>query len=215
LSNFYFFLLTAITIGVRILGPVCGFILGSLCTRLYINPLNAPLDYGPTDPRWLGAWWLGMLIISLLLMFSSILMFSFPSRLKKGQEIQMQRNKLRDFPLALKRLLSNKILVLRTFSSVFHLLPISGLYTFLPKYLESQFRLAAFQANMVTGIAGILIMGIGIFGSGVFIRRKEPGPKYIALWVAIAAFAYSTGMGGLTFIGCTSSKDFNVQIPFT
>jgi hypothetical protein len=49
---------TAITIGVRILGPALGFILGSLCTRLYAD-LTVDPKITPTDPRWVGAWWLG------------------------------------------------------------------------------------------------------------------------------------------------------------
>lgn len=45
----------AITIGVRILGPVFGFIIGSFCTRLYIYPHITP-EFEPNDPRWLGQW---------------------------------------------------------------------------------------------------------------------------------------------------------------
>lgn len=56
-----------------------------------------------------------------------------------------------DFPKAVKRLLKNDILMFRTASSVLHILPIAGLYTFLPKYLESQFRLAAHSAAMISG----------------------------------------------------------------
>lgn len=48
---------TAITIGVRILGPTSGFMLGSICTRLHVD-LHDP-GYGPDDPRWIGAWYLG------------------------------------------------------------------------------------------------------------------------------------------------------------
>lgn len=92
--------------------------------------------------------------------------------------------------------------VLRMFSCVFHLLPISGLYTFLPKYLESQFRMAAHQANLLTGTAGILVMGIGIFSSGIFIRRKEPSARAIAVWVAFSAGVYAAGMVALMFVGC-------------
>lgn len=51
---------TAITIGVRILGPALGFILGSLCTMIYAD-LSANPQITPTDPRWVGAWWLGKL----------------------------------------------------------------------------------------------------------------------------------------------------------
>ena len=50
----------AITIGVRILGPALGFILGSLCTMIYAD-LSANPQITPTDPRWVGAWWLGKL----------------------------------------------------------------------------------------------------------------------------------------------------------
>ncbi|KAK6619684.1 hypothetical protein RUM43_012441 [Polyplax serrata] len=48
----------AITIGVRILGPAMGFILGSVCTRLYAD-LSVDPQITPNDPRWVGAWWLG------------------------------------------------------------------------------------------------------------------------------------------------------------
>lgn len=50
-------LFAAITIGVRILGPAAGFILGSFCTRLYVD-LSDP-GFGPSDPKWVGAWYLG------------------------------------------------------------------------------------------------------------------------------------------------------------
>ena len=51
----------------------------------------------------------------------------------------------------MKHLLQNDVLMCRTASNVLHVLPIAGLYTFLPKYLESQFRLTAYVANMVAG----------------------------------------------------------------
>lgn len=57
----------------------------------------------------------------------------------------------KDFPKTVKRLLKNDILMFRTASSVLHILPIAGLYTFLPKYLESQFRLPTPTANMIAG----------------------------------------------------------------
>lgn len=56
-----------------------------------------------------------------------------------------------DFLKAVWRLLKNKILIFRTASSVLHILPIAGLYTFLPKYLESQFRLPVHSAALVSG----------------------------------------------------------------
>lgn len=52
------FLFTAITIGIRVIGPALGFLLGALCTRVYVDPLQDP-GYEYSDPRWVGAWWFG------------------------------------------------------------------------------------------------------------------------------------------------------------
>ncbi|CAG2054962.1 unnamed protein product [Timema podura] len=79
----------------------------------------------------------------------------------------------------------------RTASSVLHILPIAGLYTFLPKYLESQFRLAAHTANMISGVGGILVMGLGIIISGVFILRVKPNARFVAAWIAFTAVVYA------------------------
>lgn len=46
----------AITIGVRVLGPALGYYLGSLCIRHYVD---LSVDVDPTDPNFVGAWWLG------------------------------------------------------------------------------------------------------------------------------------------------------------
>ncbi|XP_078052369.1 organic anion transporting polypeptide 74D [Augochlora pura] len=195
----------AITIGVRILGPALGFILGSLCTMIYADMSVNP-QITPTDPRWVGAWWLGLVLISAMLMLVSIGMFAFPTRLPASRtppkRSDAKKPSLRDFPKAVKRLLKNDILMFRTASSVLHILPIAGLYTFLPKYLESQFRLPAHHANMISGVGGILVMGLGIIISGVFILRAKPNARFVAAWIAFTAVVYAIGMGVLMFIGC-------------
>ncbi|XP_022914735.2 solute carrier organic anion transporter family member 74D [Onthophagus taurus] len=197
----------AITIGVRILGPALGFIVGSLCTSVYAD-LSVDPKIETNDPRWVGAWWLGLVVISGLLILSSFAMFSFPKRLPTGRPApRLQRTgrkhpSIRDFPKTVKRLLKNDILMFRTASSVLHILPIAGLYTFLPKYLESQFRLPTPSANMISGVGGILVMGLGIIISGIFILRVKPNARFVAGWIAFTAVVYALGMAVLTFIGC-------------
>lgn len=101
---------------------------------------------------------------------------------------------LSDFPKTIKRQLNNDILMFRTASSVLHLLPIAGLYTFLPKYLETQFRLPAHDANLISGLGGILVMGIGIVISGIVILKFSLTARSVAAWVAFTAIVYSAGM---------------------
>ncbi|XP_017781677.1 PREDICTED: solute carrier organic anion transporter family member 3A1 [Nicrophorus vespilloides] len=197
----------AITIGVRILGPALGFIVGSFCTSVYAD-LSVDPKIDTSDPRWVGAWWLGLVLISALLMLTSFAMFTFPKRLPSARpQPRMRRSgkkhpSIRDFPKTVKRLLKNDILMFRTASSVLHILPIAGLYTFLPKYLESQFRLPTPSANMISGVGGILVMGLGIIISGVFILRVKPNARFVAAWIAFTAVVYALGMGILMFIGC-------------
>ncbi|UXI21249.1 putative 14-3-3 protein [Sarcoptes scabiei] len=325
-----------ITIGVRIFGPVCGFLLGSICTSI---PVQFPFGYSDldsNDPNWIGAWWLGLFLVGISLAISSIPMMLFPRKLpqpdpssychKQQQKEQENINKyyknsianhhhhhhsdpndynqklitkeldntelvkfadidsntssssssststipmssnnhdqyvidteaddhlldettktivqktdfddnftgkhpmidcslsrsstnafdsndsqptFRGFSQALKRLLTNDILLCRTASSVLHILPISGLYTFLPKYLESQFKLTATDANIIAGLAGILVMGIGIFASGTFMQKFNSSASFVAKWIAFAALSYVIGMVLLMFIGCSNTE---------
>ncbi|XP_064488441.1 solute carrier organic anion transporter family member 74D-like [Ornithodoros turicata] len=242
-----------ITIGVRIFGPVFGFLLGSYCTSVYVNFPFETSNLSPGNPHWIGAWWLGVFIVGAALIVTAVPMMAFPRVLphqryvprvssyrvqpplelhrngggctkRPSQAVQQplipsqtpalpsplsptrkRRNEkpaLRDFPSAIRRLLKNDILLYRTASSVLHILPIAGLYTFLPKYLESQFQQTETNANMIVGFAGILVMGVGIFASGTFMRKFKPNARFVAKWIALSALAYSIGMAILMWVGC-------------
>lgn len=52
------------------------------------------------------------------------------------------------------------------------------------------------------GVGGILVMGLGIIISGVFILRAKPNARFVAAWIAFTAVVYAIGMGILMFIGC-------------
>lgn len=197
----------AITIGIRVIGPALGFLLGALCTRVYVDPLLNP-GYDSTDPRWVGAWWLGMVFIAGFIVILSILMFFFPKQIKpEAAPPPPPKNKrnepfFKDFFATIKRQLTNDILMWRTASSVLHLMPISGVYSFLPKYLEKQFRLPTHDANLVSGLGGILVMGVGIITSGVVILKLVPSARHVAAWTAATAAIYSAGMVILMFVKC-------------
>ncbi|XP_018594913.1 solute carrier organic anion transporter family member 3A1-like [Scleropages formosus] len=67
-----------------VFGPACGFILGSLCTKFYVDAVfidTSMLEITPDDPRWIGAWWGGFLLCGALLFFSALFMFGFPQSL--------------------------------------------------------------------------------------------------------------------------------------
>ncbi|EDW72267.1 uncharacterized protein Dwil_GK20832 [Drosophila willistoni] len=67
----------------RMLGPAIGYALASFCLRLYIAPQLHPV-INNKDPRWLGAWWLGWIIMGGLLAFSGIFLSMFPKELPRA-----------------------------------------------------------------------------------------------------------------------------------
>lgn len=57
----------------RMLGPAMGYALASVCLKMYISPSLTP-TISNTDPRWLGAWWLGWFILAgVLIVFAFLL----------------------------------------------------------------------------------------------------------------------------------------------
>ncbi|XP_037307467.1 solute carrier organic anion transporter family member 3A1 [Pungitius pungitius] len=71
-----------------VFGPACGFILGSLCTKFYVDAISLDtnlLGITPEDPRWIGAWWAGFLLCGALLFCSALFMFGFPQSLPTGE----------------------------------------------------------------------------------------------------------------------------------
>ncbi|RVE74893.1 hypothetical protein OJAV_G00026380 [Oryzias javanicus] len=72
-----------------VFGPACGFILGSVCTKVYVDAVfidTSTLDITPDDPRWIGAWWGGFLLCGALLFLSALFMFGFPQALDDQME---------------------------------------------------------------------------------------------------------------------------------
>lgn len=67
----------------RMLGPAIGYALASFCLRLYIAPQMHPV-INNKDPRWLGAWWLGWLVMGGLLSFSGVFLSMFPKELPRA-----------------------------------------------------------------------------------------------------------------------------------
>ena len=75
-------------------GPSCGFLFAAFTTSLYVDFDRVPSDQIPgisqNDPRWIGAWWLGFVILSIILVFLSIPIFFYPrimaSAVKKWKE---------------------------------------------------------------------------------------------------------------------------------
>ncbi|NXG72392.1 SO1C1 protein, partial [Baryphthengus martii] len=73
---------------VAIIGPIFGFLLGSLCAKLYVDIGFVDLDsvtITHKDVQWVGAWWLGYLIAGVISVLAGIPFWFLPKHLPKPQ----------------------------------------------------------------------------------------------------------------------------------
>ncbi|GFR30308.1 solute carrier organic anion transporter family member 2B1 [Trichonephila clavata] len=70
----------AVIFSLRLVGPVLGYLMSSFFLKFYENPFEDP-GYGPEDPRWIGAWWIGFLLQGVLQLLLTIPLALFPRRL--------------------------------------------------------------------------------------------------------------------------------------
>ncbi|KAG7459222.1 solute carrier organic anion transporter family member 1C1-like [Solea senegalensis] len=69
---------------ISVVGPVFGYLLGSLCAKIYVDigfVKMETLTITPADARWVGAWWLGYLIAGVITLFSAIPFWFLPRSL--------------------------------------------------------------------------------------------------------------------------------------
>ncbi|KFV10368.1 Solute carrier organic anion transporter family member 1C1, partial [Tauraco erythrolophus] len=74
---------------IAMLGPMFGFLLGSLCAKLYVDIGFVDLGnitISPQDSRWVGAWWLGFLISGVISFLAALPFCFLPKSLKKPKE---------------------------------------------------------------------------------------------------------------------------------
>ncbi|XP_074050416.1 solute carrier organic anion transporter family member 1B1-like [Macrotis lagotis] len=196
-TSFYIGILNSLAM----IGPVAGFLLGSLCAKLYVDIGYVDLStltIKPTDSRWVGAWWLGFLIMGILSIAAGIPFFFIPKSLKKPtqerkissslvisstNESGSQRTNIKNpeqikkpkdlsgYFHSLKRILSNWMYLIYLISSVFTFSSFIGYITYMPKYLEQHFGQSVSKVNFLLGVIGMPVISISVFLGG-FISKK-------------------------------------------
>ncbi|XP_066269957.1 solute carrier organic anion transporter family member 4C1-like isoform X2 [Branchiostoma lanceolatum] len=154
------------------LGPAAGYLIGGQFLNIYTD-----IDIGrngseltEADPRWVGAWWIGFLMCTLLAWSITIPLLGYPKELPGAAEIKANKESeahakggvdvasqpdfgksWRDFPMAIKILLCNPTFMFVSLAGAFEGFLTSGLATFGPKFVEMQFSQTSGWAAMLCG----------------------------------------------------------------
>uniref|UniRef100_A0A3Q3W9B9 Solute carrier organic anion transporter family member n=1 Tax=Mola mola TaxID=94237 RepID=A0A3Q3W9B9_MOLML len=179
---------------ITLLGPMFGFLLGSYCAKLYVDIGYVDMEsvtITPKDARWVGAWWMGFLVSSALLLISSIPFWFLPRSMPKHEgdaarqeNLDGTENRWRyvgslncdlctGFLPSLKRLLGTPAYFLLLCGSILKFNSFIGLFTFKGKYMEQQFGTTASRANFLIGLLNLPAVAVGIFLGGLLMKRYK------------------------------------------
>ena len=178
-----------------VLGPGLGFILGGTWLQLYVDPFT-PTTLTDTDPAYVGAWWLGFVIIGFLTLLLSVPILMFPRELPESHLISIERKKqmvlkftdgssktglaaeVREAPKHLCQVFSSPPWVFATLALALQAVSVIGFITFGLKYLETQFRLSSSNGSFLAGGVGIggAVVGV-VIGALILYCAKSTGKR--------------------------------------
>ncbi|KAH0617120.1 hypothetical protein JD844_028798 [Phrynosoma platyrhinos] len=190
---------------IAMIGPMAGFLLGSVLAKIYVDV--GFVDLGtititPTDSRWVGAWWLGFLAAAVTNLISGIPFLFLPKTLEKEggnapgtkkldavkmkdhnheshkhtSETQQEEGNslnLKGFFKSLKRVLGNGRYFTLLCVSLLQFNSFIGYLTYNTKYMEQQYGQPASKSNLVTGVAVLPAVSIGIFAGGLIMKKYK------------------------------------------
>ncbi|XP_039625701.1 solute carrier organic anion transporter family member 1C1-like isoform X2 [Polypterus senegalus] len=174
---------------ISIIGPVFGFLLGSLCAGIFVDVGFVEMDsvtITPADSRWVGAWWLGYLIAGVISLLSAVPFWFLPKSLPDPRKRRNSKSSPEKSRFIKQSAAAHKYIVEE---------PVSF-------------------TEMAKGAINIPAVALGIFSGGVVMKKLKLnviGAARFALGTSVLGFVIS-----LTFfaMGCENSKVAGLTVSY-
>lgn len=235
-----------------VVGPAIGYGLGGVFLSIYVDPL-IPTTLNISDPGWVGAWWICFIFTGILSWILAVPFLMFPRYLPDTHHVKAERLKemaqkydgkdslegvdfavkVKTFPRHLKQVILTPSWIFITIAICFSTLIVSGVTSFAPKYLESQFSIPASQASLIAGAIGepksmlvcmylhLLIFmyvaipggGVGVFVGALIIFITKSKGRRVALinWVVTLLALFPTF---IFFVHCPTIELVGVTVEY-
>ncbi|CAL1532840.1 unnamed protein product [Lymnaea stagnalis] len=214
-----------------IIGPAAGYMVGAkflnIYTEISVDPASLGLD--PSNPKWVGAWWIGFLISGVFGVLLSLPLLAFPSTLpgskkyaaERGREAQVMKKEdktgqqlgLRDILLSVKLLLTNIPFMFINLAAAADGVLVAGFSTFMPKFIEYQFGVSAGTAALYVGLAVVPAGGGATFAGGFLVRCFNLRVRGILRLCVVASFVLC-GLAFSLLMECDTSPFAGVTLNY-
>ncbi|XP_031167449.2 solute carrier organic anion transporter family member 2A1 [Sander lucioperca] len=215
----------AILFAVSVFGPAVGYLLGAVMLRFYVDVdktgFGAEQELIQSDPRWVGAWWMGLLLTSGCLVLTSIPYFFFPRGMPSEDNVGGSETDMNDdfkkpdtslldflkmFPRMFVHLLLSPLFLMLVMAQCCFSSVIAGLATFLNKFLERQYSASAAYSSLLVGAVNLPAVAVGMLIGGVIMKKVGLSLKTIPRF-SVAMLTMSTLLCiPLFFMGCPTQK---------
>ncbi|KAK3736822.1 hypothetical protein RRG08_000573 [Elysia crispata] len=173
-------LLLGTSFSAMVFGPPLAILIGAYVSSLHVDLKETNMSQ--LDQRWVGAWWMGFLVVGVACIVSALPVMCFPRHLiqqdsKKPKSVKKNstRQMIADLFSSLKRILKRPLYVLTLFTGVVEAFIGSGAFAFSQKYMEVQFNKSPQQVSMAIGIPIIFTLASGTFLGGLITTRLKMG----------------------------------------
>lgn len=212
------------------LGPAMGYIIGGQLLEIYVDFDTVPsseVRITSDDPRWIGAWWIGFVIASVLFVIAAIPISLFGAELPTAKHVRETRvsemhgddgtmptplssegRKLRDLkylPRQVLQLLKTPPFLFITLAGATEGMITSGFATFLPKFIQNQFGVSAGWAAMLTGFMAVPGAAGGQLFGGYLSKRLKLKVKG-CIRVAIICSSLAIFISSALWVRCDNNN---------
>ncbi|XP_047009434.1 solute carrier organic anion transporter family member 3A1 isoform X2 [Ictalurus punctatus] len=190
-----------------VFGPACGFILGSVCTKFYVDAVFVDTKrYGNSRTQ----------SDQPMLPVSQSYEHSKPSNgvLHNHQPDSSCCEQLRVIPKVTKHLLSNPVFTCIVLAACMEIAVVAGFAAFLGKYLEQQFNLTTTSANQLLGMTAIPCACLGIFMGGLLVKKLNLCALGAVRMAMLVNLISTTCYVSFLFLGCDTGPVAGVTIAY-
>ncbi|XP_062608330.1 solute carrier organic anion transporter family member 4C1-like isoform X1 [Saccostrea cucullata] len=214
------------------LGPALGYVVGGRLLDIYVDFHEVDsVSITPDDPRWVGAWWIGFAVASVLFLVVSVPIFGYGTELPTAQNVRETRvtethmdnstekngkelgKSLRDMPKSFWILMKNPAFLFISLAGTFEGFSTSGMATFLPKFIQNQFGVSAASAAILAGVVAVPGAAGGQFVGGIICKKwklKVQGMLRLNVIVCIMALL----LDGVVWVRCDLEDIAGVNVGY-